>query len=146
MSEAKVLGDQRGCQRRQADGGMVTAETAILLPALALLLAGMLWVIAGVMGELRCLDAARETARVMARGDSAEAAQQLARRLAPAGAAVRISRSGGEVTAEVRAFQPVFGGWVGRLGRLPLHASATVTDEATTGPTTPVSDTSGAAR
>lgn len=111
------------------DAGMVTAETAILLPALAVLLAGLLWVIAAVVGEVRCIDGAREAARLAARGDPVSSAKAVGGRLAPAGAVVTITRQDGQVVATVTARQAAFGGWAARLGRMPLKAVATATDE-----------------
>lgn len=128
----------KGGQRRIArcagqeagpEAGMVTAETAILLPALAVLLAGLLWVIVSVMGQLRCIDAAREAARLAARGDSGSSVVSVARTLAPPGAGVTITRQNGQVIATVTARQRAFGGWADRLGSLPLKAVATATDE-----------------
>jgi TadE-like protein len=110
------------------EDGMVTAETAILLPALAVVLAGLVWVIATVMGEVRCIDAAREAARLAARGDAPAQVVSVARQIAPAGAGVSIARQDGEIIATVIARQAP-GGWARRLGTLPLHATATATDE-----------------
>ncbi len=123
----EALSRRRGGGR--LDTGMVTAETAILLPALAVLLAGLLWVIAAVVGEVRCIDGAREAARLAARGDPVSSAKAVAGRLAPAGAVVTISRHDGQVVATVTARQAAFGGWAARLGRMPLKAVATATDE-----------------
>lgn len=114
------------------DTGMVTVETAILLPALAALLAGLLWVIAAVVGQVRCIDAAREAARLAARGDPAGSVTAVARRIAPPGAGVTISRRDGQVVATVTARQGALGGWADRLGGMALKAEATATDE--TGP------------
>lgn len=114
---------------RHRDGGMVTAETAILLPALALVLAGLLWLITGVMGQIRCIDAAREAARLGARGDGSGRAIAAARRLAPSSAYIAISRQDGDVVATVSSRWVPFGGWAGRLVALPLSATARATDE-----------------
>lgn len=114
---------------------MVTAETAILLPALAVLLAGLLWVVAVLMGQVRCIDAAREAARLAARGDSPASAAIVARRIAPAGAGVDIARADGLVVATVTARQAPFGGWASRLGSLRLRAVATASDESAVGGT-----------
>jgi hypothetical protein len=56
--------------------------------------------VTAVSMQVRCIDAAREAARLAARGDdiSAEAA---ARGLAPAGSTVRIGHEGGFVVARV---------------------------------------------
>ena len=115
--------------RSPSGAGMVTAETAILLPALAMLLAGLLWVLAAVVGELRCIDAAREAARLAARGDPTSQAVAVGRELSPAGARVAISRRNGRVVATVTARQAPFGGWAGRLTAVPLKAVATAADE-----------------
>ncbi|KWX23252.1 pilus biosynthesis protein TadE [Mycolicibacterium wolinskyi] len=52
--------------------------------------------------QVRCVDAAREAARLAARGDD-RAATDTARRIAPRGAAVDLRRDGGLVLAQVSA-------------------------------------------
>ena len=49
---------------------MVTAETAVVLPVLLLVLAGAVAAVVVVGAQLRCVDAAREGARAAARGDA----------------------------------------------------------------------------
>lgn len=51
--------------------------------------------------QVRCLDAAREAARLAARGDAS--AGQMARGIAPDGATVDLRRDGGLVVASVSA-------------------------------------------
>lgn len=51
--------------------------------------------------QVRCVDSAREAARLAARGDEAAAAEA-ARRVGPAGAALQLRRDGGLVVATVR--------------------------------------------
>lgn len=63
---------------------------------LVLCLAG----ISAVSAQVRCIDAAREAARLAARGDHSTAAV-VVRRIAPAGAAVRLRRDGEFVVATV---------------------------------------------
>lgn len=109
---------------------MVTAETAIVLPGLVAVLAGMLWVIAAVAGQVRCLDAARDAARVSARGDGTPAAVAAARRAAPSGAQIEVRRHDGLVTVTVTAVVRPFGGWAGRLAPARLTGTATAADEA----------------
>lgn len=65
---------------------------------LVLCLAG----ITAVSLEVRCIDAAREAARLAARGDE-RSAVAAARAVAPAGAAVQIRRDGDFVVATVAA-------------------------------------------
>jgi hypothetical protein len=55
--------------------------------------------IGAVAGQIRCLDAAREGARLAARGD--RSAMAVAQRVAPPGAGVQIRRDGEFVTATV---------------------------------------------
>lgn len=52
--------------------------------------------------QVRCVDAARETARLVARGDDSDASA-VARRIAPGGAMVEVRREGGYVVARVTA-------------------------------------------
>ena len=87
--------------RTAADRGTVTAELALGLPAVVLLLAVVLTVGSVVSAQVRCLDAARAAARAAARGDSAAAVRAVAVRLAPAGASVAVSVSGRQVTVGV---------------------------------------------
>lgn len=56
--------------RRSAgrDAGMVTAETAVVLPVFVLLLLAGVAVISAALTQLRCLDAAQTVARLVARG------------------------------------------------------------------------------
>lgn len=52
--------------------------------------------------QIRCVDAAREAARLAARGEG-EAATAAARRVAPSGAVVHVGQDGGLVVARVSA-------------------------------------------
>lgn len=101
---------------------MVTAETAVALPALVVLLGGLLVLVAAVSGQLRCVDAAREGARSAARGDPPGTVVQVTRSAAPPGAQITVSRAGAEVTVTVTARTRV----LGRLGgSVTVRASAT---------------------
>ncbi|WP_194291596.1 TadE family type IV pilus minor pilin, partial [Cumulibacter manganitolerans] len=64
----------------RGDRGMVTAETALALPALVIVLGGLLTVIVAVSAQLRCVAAAREGARAAARGEPAAVVRQTALR------------------------------------------------------------------
>ena len=88
---------------RAGDQGMVTAETAVLLPVLVVVLAAAVFVLACVAAQLKCVDAARSAARVAARGEPASTVTGTAERLAPADARVGFRRgSTGDVdTVEV---------------------------------------------
>ncbi|MGH3797319.1 MAG: TadE family type IV pilus minor pilin [Pseudonocardiaceae bacterium] len=84
------------------DRGTVTVEAALALCSLVVVLALMLAGVSAVAAKLRCVDAAREAARLTARGEQ-DRGEDLARRLAPGGAVVRVSVRGDEVTARVSA-------------------------------------------
>ncbi|OSC40163.1 pilus biosynthesis protein TadE [Mycobacterium decipiens] len=71
---------------------------ATLVLLLVLCLAG----ITAVSMQVRCIDAAREAARLAARGDE-RAAAEVARRIAPSAALVRVDRDGEFVVATVVA-------------------------------------------
>lgn len=96
---------------RTPDRGSVTAETAVLLPVLLVVLAAAVWVLASLAAQLRCVDAARAGARDAARGETEEVVRATAQRLAPPGAVVVADPEGDtvevRVTAQVRPFGAV---------------------------------------
>lgn len=79
---------------------------ASLVAVLVLCLAA----VTAVTLQVRCVDAAREAARLAARGDGTGAA--MAGNLAPAGAAVELRRDGGYVIARVSGRSAVLPGVV----------------------------------
>jgi Flp pilus assembly protein TadG len=90
-------------KRSAADAGYVTAETAMVLPVLALLLVAALWAVAVAGAQLRCVDAARDGARAAARGESDADAIAVAKVAAPDGADVELGRTADRVVVVVRA-------------------------------------------
>jgi hypothetical protein len=111
----------------------VTAETAVVLPALTVVLALVLWAVAAVTAQLACVDAARTAARALARGEAGSAVVAAAREAAPAGASVSIGDQGELVIAEVSAEVGVTVPALGRIG-VPVHARAVASPEGTTTP------------
>ncbi|MEV4558355.1 TadE family type IV pilus minor pilin [Kitasatospora sp. NPDC049285] len=104
----------------RVDGGMVTAETAVGLPALVLLAAMLVWGVVAAGAQIRCVDAARVGARAAARGDAGAAA--LAAAAAPRGATVSVSLEAEVARVTVQAPCP----GPGRLGALlSVRLSAT---------------------
>jgi len=93
---------------------MVTAETAVVLPVLLLVLAGAVAAVVVVGAQLRCVDAAREGVRAAARGEPPAAVTEIVRRAAPAGATVSVTRTGDEVRVAVAVD-------VSPLGPVPLR-------------------------
>jgi len=101
------------------DGGSATAELAVSLPALMLMLFVALTAIGSVRTQLECVDAAREAARARARGEPGEAA---GRRVAPPGTVVVVVVEGDIVRAMVSARVHPLGG---RLPGFAVTADAT---------------------
>lgn len=92
--------------RVRKDRGSVTAEFAVAMPAVVLLLFVGVTAVSGVVTKLQCVDAARQAARAAARGDDGHRAGE---RVAPHGATVAVSSGGGDVRAVVRAPVRPFG-------------------------------------
>ncbi|HYO85135.1 MAG TPA: TadE family type IV pilus minor pilin [Dermatophilaceae bacterium] len=100
---------------------MVTAELALALPAVVVVLATAITVFLAAAAQLRCLDAAAAAARAAARCDSRSAVLEVARRGAPVGSEVQLTADRA-VAVTVTAPSPALGRW------LPgsLRPSATV--------------------
>ena len=73
----------------------------MVLPLLLSATIGLVWLLAVGAAQLRVVDAARETARAVARGDDVASAVARGERVAPPGSSVRVHSVGGEVTATV---------------------------------------------
>ncbi|WP_310741159.1 TadE family type IV pilus minor pilin [Microbispora sp. H10670] len=100
----------------------MTAETAVALPALVLVLTASLWAVAATDAQLRCVDAARAGARAAARGEAPEQVRAVVLRLAPADATVSVAAGAGTVRVEVTAtVRPL---WRSFLRPVRLRASA----------------------
>jgi Flp pilus assembly protein TadG len=106
----------------------VTAETAVVLPTLMVLIGVLVWAVLVGSAQLRCVDAAREAARAAARGDPQGQVLALARAAAPQGAVVAVSESGATVTVEVSAVSRAPGG-LGGLLALPVAATTVAVRE-----------------
>ena len=80
--------------------GMVTAELAVVMFAVVIVLAMILAAVGVALSEVRVHEAARAAARSAARGDKPPQIRSAARRSAP-GASVAISRNGTRVAVDV---------------------------------------------
>ncbi|HET8683949.1 MAG TPA: TadE family type IV pilus minor pilin [Micromonosporaceae bacterium] len=94
------------------DRGSATAELAVGLPALVVLLLAGLTAVSAVTTHLRCVGAARDAALAAARGEPGQAA---AGRSAPPAATIRVTVHGDAVHVTVRAPVRPLGGLVPRL-------------------------------
>jgi hypothetical protein len=83
-----------------ADRGAVTVEAALALCSLAMFLAVAVACVVAVTASIRCIDAARELARLAARGEP-ERGRAVAAALAPESARVVLTEDGDLVVAEV---------------------------------------------
>lgn len=108
---------------------MVTAELATIAPlgiAFAVLL---LWVVSWGHTQMQLTDAAREAARVVARGDGAAAAESVARRQLPPDAVIEVEERDGLVTVTVSAHTGLPGPWSARLASREVEATAVAASE-----------------
>jgi hypothetical protein len=88
---------------RRSEAGAVTAEAAVALPVLVLLAVALSWVVCLGVTQVRAVDAARETARSLARGESSASGIALGERIAPAGAQFQVRHDGDVVSVTVSA-------------------------------------------
>ncbi len=86
---------------------MVTAEIAATMPVVVAVLAIALTAVGAVTDQLRCVDAARTGARLLARGEEPGHVQSVVARQAPEGAEVDLRVGPSQVEAMVEAEVPV---------------------------------------
>lgn len=104
--------------------GAVTAEAAVVIPVLLLLTLGMAWLVDLGVVHARAVDAAREAARVVARGESAADAVALGRRVAGRGSSVGVRTGSGVVSVRVSRTVRGPGGFFAFLPGYTVHAEA----------------------
>lgn len=115
---------------RRDQRGAATAELALGIPLLVALTVGLVWMLAVGAAQVRVIDASREAARAVARGDDVAAAEGTALRIAPEDARVRIEVGDGQVvvTTSVRIAGP--GGLLSSLPGVTVSADAIALVEA----------------
>ena len=101
----------------------------MVLPLLVALTVALIWVLSLGVAQVRAVDAARETARSLARGDGDSDAMSLGRRIAPDGATFVVSRDDGRVSVRVSSQVEGPGGLFGRLGGATVSAAAVAAEE-----------------
>lgn len=89
---------------------MGTLEAALALASLVAVVVLCAAGLTAVVLQIRCVDAAREAARLAARGDTAAVGG--AHRLAPAGSAIELRRDGAYLRARVSGRSPLLPGLV----------------------------------
>ncbi|MFI9505797.1 TadE family type IV pilus minor pilin [Nocardia sp. NPDC052566] len=104
----------------------MTVEAAIALTSIVIVVALCLGALLAASTQVRCVDAAREAARLAARGDQPNAIPA-ARRIAPPGADIVLREEGDRLIATVSAHTYL-------LPLLTLHAEAVAVREPGTTP------------
>lgn len=114
---------------RRGERGAVTAELALVLPMLVAVTIGLVWLLAVGAAQVRTVDAAREIARAVARGDDQGVAVSRGRQVAPPGSTVTVARGGGEVRVTVSGEVIGPGGLFSHLPTPTVRAEAVAADE-----------------
>lgn len=109
--------------------GTATAELAVLAPFALVLVVLLVWVASLGVTQVRLVDAAREGARLVARGEPPQGAETLVRRLAPAGADVRVRSDDTTVSVTVRVRSRAPLGFASTVGSTTLDATAVAAKE-----------------
>lgn len=107
----------------------MTAELVMGIPILLALTVGLAWLLALGTHQVRLVDASREAARAIARGDDPGRAVAIAERVAPPGSSVTVAEQGDLVV--VRAVTEVDGpgGLFGALPGVRIDAEAVAVRE-----------------
>ncbi len=124
MKTTRASRDQyatRGYRSVSGQRGAVTAELAVALPTVVVLLVALLTAVTAGATQLRLEEAARAGAREIMRGEGQAAATTTVQRLAGADASLSITGDGMWATVQVSA--PVNGPLLGWAG-WQLHADA----------------------
>ncbi|MQA06152.1 MAG: pilus assembly protein TadE [Streptosporangiales bacterium] len=100
---------RRNRSRWRSDRGAYTAELAVALPALLLLVAWGMLGIGYAQASLKCDDASRAAARAAARGEPTAAVEAAGRQAAPRDARLVVARAAGMVEVRCAAAVRVAG-------------------------------------
>jgi Flp pilus assembly protein TadG len=109
---------------------MATAEFAVAMPAVVLVLVLALSAVVSVMDQVRCVDAARATARALARGDPQDVALAEGHRLGPVTASFTVTATAREVRVSVRGRPAPALRWLGDRAA-PVGAAAAMREDVT---------------
>jgi Flp pilus assembly protein TadG len=118
-AERKAATGERHAAR--AEGGAATAELAVALPSLVIVLAVALGAVDLGLSQVRCVDAARLGARLLARGEPQGPALAEVRAAAPEGARVSVTSTTTRVSVVVTGEVPVA---LRALGALPAPSAS----------------------
>ncbi|WP_324650383.1 TadE family type IV pilus minor pilin [Georgenia sp. H159] len=114
---------RRRAPRTDGERGTVTAEVALVLPAVVMVLLVCCTLAAAVLGQVRCADAARAAARAAAIGEPAAVVVAVVRDLAGGDAHVTVDHDGQWVEVVVtRPLSPAVPGADGLRARAAARA------------------------
>lgn len=116
------------------DRGAATAELVMVLPALVAVTIGLVWLLAVGAAQVRTVDAAREAARALARGDDRDQAIDRGVRVGVVGTHVSVAVAGERVVATARARVSGPGGLFRFLPGTTVRARAVAATEQGGGP------------
>ena len=114
---------------RSSQRGAVTAELAMAVPLLLAVTLGLVWLLALATAQVRMVDATREAARAVARGDSIDEALERGRLVAPAGAALTVTTVDDRVVVSGSVTVDGVGGLFDALPSVDLTADAVAARE-----------------
>ncbi len=101
------------------------------LPLLLAVTTGLVWLLGLATVQVRVVDAARESARAAARGESTEQAVARGLEVAPSGSRITLSEQGGRLTARAEGVVRAPGGLFGFLPSVQVEADAVAAVEPT---------------
>lgn len=109
---------------KRTDQGTVTAESVVVLPVLVLVAVSLIWLVSLGVVQIRAVDAARETARIVARGESTQAGISVGSRVAAPGSMISVSLGEQQVVVRVVSRVRGPGRLLAALGSVELTAQA----------------------
>lgn len=110
---------------------MVTAEAAMVVPVLVCLSVALAWLVLIGVAQVRCVDAAREAARMHARGEPTAVVDRTVDRLAPGPASWQVAEQDGLVLVTVRTSVRPRLPLIGQLPAVGLASDAAAATEPT---------------
>lgn len=101
----------------------------MVLPLLVALTVGLVWLLTVATHQVRAVDAARETARALARGEQEPVATERGRRVGPPDSEITVIRGEAEIRVIVTGRVEGPGGLFARLPSPRLRAEAVAANE-----------------
>lgn len=101
----------------------------MVLPLLVAVTLGLVWLLSVGVAQIRVVDAARESARALARGDTEAAAIGVGERVAPEGVSIVVRHEGDRVVVLASGAVAGPGGLFGFLPAVRVHAQAVAVAE-----------------